>query len=261
MQALETVPGINQVSEGHASVPAVRGMARGRTLFLIDGGRVSSERRVGPSATFLDPVERGRHRHRARTRLGRVRLRCARRRDLGAHPPRGTGQPAARARQRGARHGRPRRPRLVRSVEGPRARRRPDAGARPKRRGLRQPAGRGVQLGLGRSGVSRPLHPRGVERLPVGGVAERLRAGLRAPAQQFADGAFLLPLGKLASLHRELRAARRRRVPPDRVHRLPRIVRAAHRSGSVRRPRRPDAASNARTSRRTTSMSRAAPIG
>lgn len=55
MQALETVPGINQVSDGHASVPAVRGLARGRTLFLIDGGRVTSERRVGPSGTFLDP--------------------------------------------------------------------------------------------------------------------------------------------------------------------------------------------------------------
>jgi outer membrane receptor protein involved in Fe transport len=55
MQALETVPGISQVSEGHAAVPAVRGMARGRTLFLIDGGRVTAERRVGPSATFLDP--------------------------------------------------------------------------------------------------------------------------------------------------------------------------------------------------------------
>lgn len=56
MQALETVAGVNQVSEGHASVPAVRGLARGRTLLLIDGGRVSSERRVGPSATFLDPA-------------------------------------------------------------------------------------------------------------------------------------------------------------------------------------------------------------
>jgi hemoglobin/transferrin/lactoferrin receptor protein len=56
MQALETVPGINHVSEGHASVPAVRGLARGRTLFLIDGGRVTAERRVGPSATFLDPT-------------------------------------------------------------------------------------------------------------------------------------------------------------------------------------------------------------
>jgi hemoglobin/transferrin/lactoferrin receptor protein len=55
MQALETVAGINQVSEGHASVPAVRGLARGRTLFLIDGGRVTAERRVGPSGTFLDP--------------------------------------------------------------------------------------------------------------------------------------------------------------------------------------------------------------
>jgi outer membrane receptor protein involved in Fe transport len=55
MQALETVPGINQVSEGHASVPAVRGLARGRTLFLIDGGRVTAERRVGPSGSFLDP--------------------------------------------------------------------------------------------------------------------------------------------------------------------------------------------------------------
>jgi outer membrane receptor protein involved in Fe transport len=56
MQALETVPGISQVSEGHAAVPAVRGLARGRTLFLIDGGRVTAERRVGPSATFLDPA-------------------------------------------------------------------------------------------------------------------------------------------------------------------------------------------------------------
>ena len=55
MQALETLPGINQVSEGHAAVPAIRGLARGRTLFLIDGARVTAERRVGPSATFLDP--------------------------------------------------------------------------------------------------------------------------------------------------------------------------------------------------------------
>jgi outer membrane receptor protein involved in Fe transport len=54
-QALENVPGVSQVSEGHAAVPAVRGMARGRTLILIDGARVTSERRVGPSATFLDP--------------------------------------------------------------------------------------------------------------------------------------------------------------------------------------------------------------
>ena len=55
MQAIENVAGVNQVSEGQAAVPAIRGLARGRTLILIDGARVSSERRVGPSATFLDP--------------------------------------------------------------------------------------------------------------------------------------------------------------------------------------------------------------
>jgi outer membrane receptor protein involved in Fe transport len=54
-QALETVPGVSQVSEGHAAVPAVRGLARGRTLLLMDGARVTAERRVGPSGTFLDP--------------------------------------------------------------------------------------------------------------------------------------------------------------------------------------------------------------
>ena len=56
MQAIENVAGVNQVSEGQAAVPAIRGLARGRTLILIDGARVSSERRVGPSATFLDPT-------------------------------------------------------------------------------------------------------------------------------------------------------------------------------------------------------------
>jgi outer membrane receptor protein involved in Fe transport len=55
VQALENVAGVSQVSEGQAAVPAVRGLARGRTLILIDGARVSSERRAGPSATYLDP--------------------------------------------------------------------------------------------------------------------------------------------------------------------------------------------------------------
>jgi outer membrane receptor protein involved in Fe transport len=56
MQAIENVAGVNQVSEGQAAVPAIRGLARGRTLIIIDGARVSSERRVGPSATYLDPT-------------------------------------------------------------------------------------------------------------------------------------------------------------------------------------------------------------
>jgi outer membrane receptor protein involved in Fe transport len=55
VQALENVAGVNQVSEGQSAVPAIRGLARGRTLILIDGARVTSERRVGPSATYLDP--------------------------------------------------------------------------------------------------------------------------------------------------------------------------------------------------------------
>jgi outer membrane receptor protein involved in Fe transport len=55
MQALENVAGVNQVSEGQAAVPAIRGLAQGRTLIVIDGARVSAERRAGPSATFLDP--------------------------------------------------------------------------------------------------------------------------------------------------------------------------------------------------------------
>jgi hemoglobin/transferrin/lactoferrin receptor protein len=54
-QTLENVAGVSSASEGHAAVPAVRGLASGRTLILIDGARVTAERRVGPSATFLDP--------------------------------------------------------------------------------------------------------------------------------------------------------------------------------------------------------------
>jgi len=55
-QVLENVAGVSQVSEGQAAVPAIRGLAKGRTLILIDGARVSAERRVGPSATYLDPA-------------------------------------------------------------------------------------------------------------------------------------------------------------------------------------------------------------
>ena len=55
-QAVESVAGVSTVSEGQAGVPALRGLARGRTLVLIDGTRVTAERRVGASATFLDPA-------------------------------------------------------------------------------------------------------------------------------------------------------------------------------------------------------------
>jgi len=54
-QTMENVAGISSVSEGQAAVPAIRGLAQARSLLLIDGARVTSERRIGPSATFLDP--------------------------------------------------------------------------------------------------------------------------------------------------------------------------------------------------------------
>lgn len=55
-QAVENVAGTASASEGHAAVPVVRGLAGGRTLILIDGARVTAERRVGPGATYLDPA-------------------------------------------------------------------------------------------------------------------------------------------------------------------------------------------------------------
>jgi len=54
--AIAGVPGAGRVGEGVAAVPSLRGLARGRTLILVDGARVTSERRAGPSATFLDPA-------------------------------------------------------------------------------------------------------------------------------------------------------------------------------------------------------------
>lgn len=55
VDAIEMIPGVSRASEGHAVVPAIRGLTGGRTLVLIDGGRVTTERRAGPSATYLDP--------------------------------------------------------------------------------------------------------------------------------------------------------------------------------------------------------------
>ncbi len=54
-QTLENLPGANASGNGHAAVPGIRGLPQGRTLLLLDDGRVSSERRAGASATYLDP--------------------------------------------------------------------------------------------------------------------------------------------------------------------------------------------------------------
>jgi iron complex outermembrane receptor protein len=55
-QVLESVAGASRLGDGADSVPALRNLGRGRTLLLIDGARVTAERRAGPSATFLEPA-------------------------------------------------------------------------------------------------------------------------------------------------------------------------------------------------------------
>lgn len=55
VEILEAVPGTHSTGEGPTAVPSIRGLARGRTLVLLDGARVTTERRAGPSAAFLDP--------------------------------------------------------------------------------------------------------------------------------------------------------------------------------------------------------------
>jgi len=56
-QALENVPGVNAIADGgQGAVPAIRGLARGRSLIVVDGSRASTERRAGANASFLDPA-------------------------------------------------------------------------------------------------------------------------------------------------------------------------------------------------------------
>jgi outer membrane receptor protein involved in Fe transport len=55
-EALENVPGVAATGEGRSAVPGLRGLPKHRTLILLDDGRVTTERRAGPSASFLDPV-------------------------------------------------------------------------------------------------------------------------------------------------------------------------------------------------------------
>jgi hemoglobin/transferrin/lactoferrin receptor protein len=52
---LDEVPGAGRLEEGQTVVPAVRGLSRGRTLLLIDDGRITAERRAGPSGGYIDP--------------------------------------------------------------------------------------------------------------------------------------------------------------------------------------------------------------
>ena len=58
-ETLGRTPGVEIRGEGPAAVPVLRGLAGGRTLILYDDARVTTERRAGPSATFLDPFTLG----------------------------------------------------------------------------------------------------------------------------------------------------------------------------------------------------------
>lgn len=54
-QTIENLPGAGQSGSGHGMVPSLRGLPKHRTLLVLDEGRVTTERRAGPSASFLDP--------------------------------------------------------------------------------------------------------------------------------------------------------------------------------------------------------------
>ena len=54
-EAVEKVPGVAMVGKGGYSMsPAIRGLAEHRILLLIDGVRITSERRIGASASFIN---------------------------------------------------------------------------------------------------------------------------------------------------------------------------------------------------------------
>ena len=58
-ETVENVAGLSRVAAAQNAVPAIRGLAHGRSLILIDGARVSSEQRAGPGARYLDPYVLG----------------------------------------------------------------------------------------------------------------------------------------------------------------------------------------------------------
>jgi len=56
--ALQDISGVAAIGTGGFSlVPTIRGMARRRVLYLIDGARLESDRRTGPNASFVSPED------------------------------------------------------------------------------------------------------------------------------------------------------------------------------------------------------------
>jgi outer membrane receptor protein involved in Fe transport len=54
-ETVENVAGLSRIAAAQNAVPAIRGLAHGRSVILLDGARVSSEQRAGPGARYLDP--------------------------------------------------------------------------------------------------------------------------------------------------------------------------------------------------------------
>ena len=53
-ESVDKVPGVAAVGKGgYSMVPAIRGLAEHRILLLVDGVRITSERRIGASASFV----------------------------------------------------------------------------------------------------------------------------------------------------------------------------------------------------------------
>ncbi len=53
-ESVDKIPGVAAIGKGgYSMVPAIRGLAEHRVLLLVDGVKITSERRVGASASFL----------------------------------------------------------------------------------------------------------------------------------------------------------------------------------------------------------------
>jgi outer membrane receptor protein involved in Fe transport len=60
-ETLAGLPGVTDLGSGGFSVvPSIRGLARRRVLLMVDHARLSSDRRTGPSASFVSPEDVGR---------------------------------------------------------------------------------------------------------------------------------------------------------------------------------------------------------
>jgi len=60
-EALDRLPGVTELGSGGFSlVPSIRGLARRRVLLMVDNARLSSDRRTGPSGSFISPEDVGR---------------------------------------------------------------------------------------------------------------------------------------------------------------------------------------------------------